>query len=293
MAYVPVDVYLVDTSPQANPIVGVVVRVYSQNGAMFFTQVSTDTNGHAGFLLPDSTTYQLRFYKFGVGFQNPWYMQVQPSPAVNSFTVSAELVTPPVPADARLCTAFGTFRRPDGSAAPYLDIQFIPKFKPLILDGSALLVERATVRTDCNGYVELNLIRGGQYDVTIQGLEDMQRYVNVPDAPNWNIADLLFPVVSQITFDPPGPLTVGVGQQIQVTPTVYTSDGNEDTCGAYDVAWSSDNPQVMGLNIAGGILTLNGLSAGTANIIAVRLDQTIVTIPPTPIQGIPMPVTVS
>lgn len=293
MAYVSVDIYLLDTSPQQNPISGVVCKVYSQDGKMVFTQVTTDDAGHVGFLLPDSTTYQVRFYKFGVSFQNPWYVQIQAAPAVNSFTVSADLVSPPVPSDARLCTAYGFFRGPDGSAAQYLSIHFIPKFKPLILDGSALLVERAIVRTDENGYVELNLIRGGQYDVTIQGLEDMLRCVNVPDAPNWNIADLLFPVVSLITFDPPPPYAISRDQQIQITPTVYTSDGNVDTRGTYDVAWSVDNPQVLGLSVAGGVITLLGIAAGSANILAVRLDQSIVTIPPTPIEGIPAPVTVS
>jgi len=293
MAYVPVDVILKDTSPQMDPISGVVCRVYSQDGRLFYTQVATDSQGHVGFLLPDSLTYQLRFFKFGVGFKNPLYIQVVPAPGTNIFDVGAELVTPPVPADARLCTAYGHFRRPDGSAAPYMDIHFIPKFKPLLLDGSALLVERAIVRTDENGYVELNLIRGGKYDVTIQGLEDMLRHVSVPDAPNWNLPDLLFPVVSRVTFYPDPPTSITVGQQIQLMPTVYTSDGNIDEGGSYDVIWSSDDPSILGLSLAGGVLTLHGNAVGTANVVAVQADQSIVTIPPTIIQGTPLMVMVS
>src|SRR5580692_9043562 len=112
MAYAPVDVFLQDTSPQKNPIVGAICRVYSQDAKIFYTQVATDSSGHAGFLLPDSLTYQVRFFQFGVSFKNPWYMQVVPetTPNPNTFTICAELCTPPVPADPRLCTAFGYFR---------------------------------------------------------------------------------------------------------------------------------------------------------------------------------------
>lgn len=293
MSYVPVDLFIRDTSPQKAPISGVVARIYSQDGKLFYTQVATDESGHVGLLLPESLTFQVRLFKFGVSFKNPWLIEVLPAPNANVFDAGADLVTPPVSADARLCVAYGHFRGPDGSAAAFLDIHFIPKFKPLLLDGSALLVERAIVRTDAKGYVELTLIRGGQYDVTIQGLEDMLRMINVPDAPNWNLPDLLFPVVSKITFDPPPPVALTVGQQVQITPTVFTSDGNIDDDGAYDVIWSSDDSTILGLTFAGGVLTLRGNAPGTANVIAVRADQSIVTIPPTLIQGIPLVVTVS
>jgi hypothetical protein len=293
MAFVPVDVYVSDTSPMGSPVSGVVCRVYTQDGSIFSTQTATDGDGHVGFMLSDGATYQLRFYKFGVSFTNPQYIAVVPAPGVNKFDVLAELVTPPVPADRRLCTAFGFFRTPDGSPAAKVDLHFLPKFNPLIVEGSAVLVERTIVRTDEKGYVEVNLFRNGQYDVMLQGMEDTQRRISVPDAPNVNLPDLLFPVVSLITFDPPGPYTLPVGEQMQLTPSVFTSDGNTDPLGnAYDVMWSSDNPDVLGLNLAGGVITLNGNSPGVANVIAKRSDLSIVRIPDLGIIGIPQLVTV-
>jgi hypothetical protein len=290
MSFAPVDLFLKDTSPLEHPIPDVVVRVLSFDGKLLYTQTFTDDSGRASFLLPDQATYQIRFYKFGLALPNPKFIEVLPAPGLNSFDVAAEVLAPPIPADARLCTCFGYFRNPDGSPADSVDMSFIPKFRPLLLDGSALLVERTIIRTDERGYAQVNLIRNGQYDVTLQGMEDMQRRINVPDAPNVNLPDLLFPVISQITFDPPGPYTLNVGDEMQLTPTVHTSDGN--TTNAYDVIWGTSDANVLGVLIAGGVITIRGGSIGIGYVTGTRADQTIVRIPDSPIIGVPLPVVV-
>lgn len=293
MSYQPADIYLSDTTPQENPILGVVVRVYSQDGAIFFTQVTTDGEGHVGLMLPAPATYQIRLYKFGVSLPNPTYLNVVDSPS-NSFDISAEILTPPIPADARLCTAFGYFRRPDGSPADSVDIHFIPRFKPLLLDGAALLTERAVVRTNEKGYVEINLVRHGQYDVTVEGLEDYQRHISVPDLANINLPDLLFPVVTQVLFDPPLPATLGIGDDFQSTPKVIFSDGNEPKHGTtYAIRWSSSNDHILAVMTAGGVLTLRGIAAGGAQVQGIRSDRSIVRIPEPGILGLPFSVAVS
>jgi len=290
MSFVPVDMFLKDTSPIKNPIPDVVVRVFSADGKMVFTQTLTNDDGKASFLLPDQATYQVRFYKFGLSLPNPKYIDVLPSPGVNSFDVAAEVLEPPIPLDVRLCTCFGFFRNPDGSPADAVDMAFIPKFRPLLLDGSAMLVERTIIRTDERGYAQVNLVRNGQYDVTVQGMEDMQRRINVPDAPNVNLPDLLFPVIDRITFDPPGPYTLNVGDEMQLTPTVHTTDGN--TTDTYDVIWGTSDANVLGVLLAGGIITIRGGSPGTGYVTGTRADQTIVRIPDSPIVGVPLPVVV-
>jgi hypothetical protein len=306
MAYVPVDVFVLDTTPQQLPVAGAIVRVFSQDGTMIFSQVETDSNGHAGFLLPDSTTFQFRFYKFQVSFTNPQYVVVQPlpvppapaNPTINSFNIAASLMPPPVSQDPRLCVAFGHFRNGDGSPQAAQVIHFIPKFKPLLVDGNAIMPEQIYEKTDCNGYLEVNLFKCGKYDVTVAGLEDYTVEISVPDLVNVNLPDLLFPVVQSIVFSPAPaappapPYTISVGQMLQLTPTVYLSDGNKDWKGQYDVVWSSDNPAIMGLQVAGGVLTLTGNYAGTANIVARRAHHKIVRIPDSPIVGVPINVTV-
>jgi hypothetical protein len=287
MAFENVDIYFKDND--GDPIPGIVVRVYSKDGKTFYTQGSTNVDGLAAFLL-NTQEYQLRFYKQHVGLPNPRYIEVLEGQS-NVFDLLGELITPPSAIDPRLCTAYGYFRRPDGTPAAHVDVHFIAKFKPLLLEGSAVVTERTTTRTDKDGYMQINLIRCGQYDVTVQGIEDEQRLISVPDAANVSLPALLFPVVDSITFDPPGPWTVAAGQEIQVTPTIHGSDGNE--LDDFDVIWSSSDSDVLAVLPAGGVLTLRGLSAGTASVEATRADQSIVRIPDTPIEGVPAVVTVT
>lgn len=294
MAYVPVNVKVVDSDPQQTPIAGVTVAVLSIDGRTVLTTAATDGFGVAEFLL-DIGNYQLRFYKQQVNFRRAVAVQVLDTPAINDFVVSGQSFIPPICLDQRLCVGYGFFRDVTGAPAANLEIQFIAKFMPLWLEGAGLLSERRAVRTDKTGYVQINLIRCAQYDVVIQGYEDNIRQISVPDEPNVNIPDLVFPIVSQIVFNPAGPYSLVVGVDQVVTPTVYSSD--ENTLSAIEVMsqvqWSVDDPTVAVVLPAAGTLTLRGLAPGSTTLRATRLDQTIVHIPDPGILGQPVPITVT
>lgn len=291
MTYENVDVYLKDKTPAANPVSGVVIKLMNQQGTLVFGMAVTDVNGQASFLLASDATYQLRFFKKQVNFSNPKYIFVISAPVApesNSFDVLCEPFVPPVSSDLRLCVASGFFRRPDGSTAPNVDMHFIAKFDPILLEGDAMLVERVTTRTDKNGYAQLSLVRCAQYDVTIQGFEDYSRTVYVPDQLSVNLPDLLFPVVDRIVFSPPPPFAVPLGDILTVTPTVIASDGRilEGTATA-DVQWSTSDRDTLGVAVSGATIVFTGIAAGTASVQASRSDTTIVRIPNTPISGVP------
>jgi hypothetical protein len=293
--YYPVDFFLTDTAPAATPLEGVVLRVYSADGKQFYTETLTDAQGHGGFLLDDSVPYQLRLYKYQVSFTNPvLFSVVNPiPPATNVFDLKGTPFVPPVAVDPRLCRASGFFRTATGAPAPNTDIHFIAKFNPLLLEGSAVLTERAINRTDERGFMQIDLIRCGQYDVTIQGMEDLFRSINVPDAPSVNLPDLLFPVISQITFNPPGPWTVTVGTDLVIFPTVIASDGEViPGTGPGAVVWGTDDPLVCAVLDNGQSLSLRAFKSGTTNLTAVRFDKTIVRYPDLPIVGQPVVITV-
>jgi hypothetical protein len=289
--YVPVNIYVVDSTPAANPVSGVLVRVFTQDGLTVITEATTDGTGLAGFMLASDFTYQVRFFKFQVSIKNPQFIQVLDPPAQNGFTVVATLLTPPLSQDPRLCVAFGYFRTVTGAPAPNTDIQFISKFDPLIMDGSAVTNERQIARTDQNGYVQIPLIRFGQYSVIVAGMEDLRRDISVPDAPNVNLADLIFPVVSEIIFTPTGPFTVHIGTDFQTTTQLVTSDENPDP-NSWDVIWSTDNPSVCAVLSGAPTLTLRGFQVGTCNLIAKRSNNTIIKIPDPGIIGIPQVINV-
>lgn len=293
MSNEPVNVYLVDNTLAASPIAGVVVKVFSQNGATVIGQQITDGTGLAAFLLPSGVTYQLRFYKQQVNVKNPQYITVLAAPATNNFTVVGELFSPPVSTDPRLCMCYGFFRTIYGGPAQNLDCHFIAQFKPLLLEGAGVLTERAIERTDANGYMQIPLIRNGQYLVTIQGFEDVQRVISVPDALNANLPDLLFPVVGTVVFNPVGPFVVAVGADVVTTPTVMATDGQilEGVAGS-DVQWSVDDPTIAAVIPSATTLTLRGLSSGTTNLRATRLNTSIVRYPDPGILGVPVVITV-
>lgn len=291
MSYYNIDFFVTDTSPMANPIAGVVLRVYSVDGKTFYTEVITDEEGHGGFLLDDSVEYTLRLYKFQVSFVNPQRFAV--TPEENTFDVQGVIVTPPVAVDPRLCRASGFFRRGTGAVAKNVDIHFIPKFKPLLLDGAAVLTERDITRTDANGYAQIDLIRLGQYDVTIQGMEDMTRTISVPDAPSVNLPDLLFPVVSQIVLSPVGPYIVTIGTDLTITPTITTSDGAVLTgTGAGAVVWGTGDPTVAAVLDNGATLALRALGLGSTSLTAERFDKSVIRYPDIQITGVPVAITV-
>jgi hypothetical protein len=297
MAYQTVDFYINDTTPQKNPVAGVTVKILSVDGTIVYGLTTTDVNGHAGFLLPDSQSYQARFFKFSVSFINPQLFAVLPTPLTppqtNSFNILAEIVVPPVPNDPRLCTAFGYFRDITGAPQRNADIQFIARFDPTLVDGAGVLKERKRIRSDKNGYCQVNLFRNAHYDCTIAGEEDITRKIRVPDAPNVNLPDLIFPVVESVITTPPGPFSISVGQELMIGLLVYASDGECLGTAICDVLYSTSNQSVLSFNIYKDGMTLIGVGPGVAQINMRRANRSIVHIPDTPILGQPLVVIVS
>lgn len=289
MSHEAVDIYVMDQL--GDPISGVVVRFFDADGTALETQGVTDANGLASFLLPSGTS-TVRCYKFAVAFGGPALIVVLEGQN-NAFNLYGSAVVRPVASDLRLCTACGFFRRENGSPHANVDIHIVAKFDPLLLDGSAVMPSRLSVRTDINGWAQVNLIRNGQYDVTIQGDRDLMRMVTVPDEGSVNLPDLLFPVVDRVEFDVATPWTISMGSSLDVVPTVYLSDGRVLGGSARsDVVWSSSDSAVVQVVTNMDKLTLQGLSPGVAEISATRRDHTIIRIPDSPIVGQPVSVAV-
>jgi hypothetical protein len=125
----------------------------------------------------------------------------------------------------------------------------------------------------------VNLFRNGKYNCTIQGEEDVVRRIVVPDAPNVNLPDLLFPVVSQIVLTPPGPYTVAHGTELPVGMVVYGSDGENLGLAFGDIMVSTSDNDVLSFAFSPGGLVLIGIAPGTAQILVKRADMSIIRIP--------------
>lgn len=297
-SYESVNLYVFDKDVPSSPLAGVVVRVLNQAGLAVYGQTNTDADGLAGFLLPAPATYQVRLYRFGTALPNPSYIEVLEAPVdeVNDFTLYGSPTIYPEATDPRLCMASGFFRTPSGGVGRNVDMHFIAKFDPIILDGAAILTERVTARSDDRGYAQFTLIRCAEYDVTVEGIENFYLSVSVPDQPWVNLPDLLFPRVKTVEFTPAvdaGVITIASGDEVQYEVRVGTTDRRWLADLTSDVSWAVDDPAVASITLTATTVLIQGLAAGSTTLRATRKDLSIITIPDTAITGVPVVITVT
>lgn len=300
MSFELVTLTLTDDDPAETPVEGVVVRVFDSTGINFIMQGTTDAQGQVVFNLLAPVSYQARYFKPKFSLypvQNFSVLEAPVAPDTNEFLVKGHVFKPPEAVHPRLCRCSGFFLKPNGAPAPNHDLQFIAKFDPILFEGDAMLKERVSGRTDDSGYFEVDLVRCGKYDVTVEGFEDQLRCITVPDYPSSNLPDLLFPVIERVDLDPPGPYAIGIGvaNEIEITPTVWSSSGLQlPGTALVDVLWRISDTNVASVEATATKLILRGLAVGTAELQALRADSSIIRIPNTPVQGdVPAAISVS
>ena len=233
---VPANFYVVDATPQANPIAGVAVGIYDPTT---FAQVAlgvTDAGGRASFLLPGSGAgqpYEARLFKMGFLFTNPQLIQVyEPEvPATpNGFqAVGTQVGVFGVPLDPRVCRVVGRFlnyqNQPvaNGLVRFAQDVDLLKK-TPKVIDGNAIMPSAMEVQTDQNGFVVVDLVRGGEFFVAFAGEDDETWNIKIPDRPTVNLLDLIHPYPVALTWSDPGPVFVTPGQLLLIDVTVMFSD---------------------------------------------------------------------
>lgn len=294
MAFETVTLLTLNDDPAATPLEGVVVRVFDASGTYFQTQSTTDEDGRAVFTLLSPLSYQLRFFREKVSLRQPVQINVSTVPGENIFIARGHLYQPPEAVHPRLCRCSGFFRNLDNSAAREHAIHVNTVFDPLLFEGNAMLTERLMQRTNEAGYVEFDLVRNGQYTVTVEGFEDTLRVITIPDAPSANLPDLIFAVVDHVEFTPPGPWLLAQGERLTVTPRVWTSDGRVlPGIASQDVQWTTSDPHVAAVCYAGTSLELRAMAPGVSDLRCVRTDASIVRIPNPAVQGVPLTITVA
>lgn len=317
MAAETVRIYAVDEA--GDPLDGVLVRFFDDTDT-FVTQQYTSIVGadaYAEVTLDGddpAINYTIRLSKTGVAFdgqlgddsKTPQSISVY-SPAsaapngTNYFDVQGQTFTRPVASDPRLCRCSGYFFDHSGRPLADMDVHFIaiclnesqPPMTPMIIDGNAVMSDKIITRTDENGYLQIDLYRTGHYSALVQGFEHSRRVIVVPDSPSVNLIDLLFPVVSEITFDP-DPVTLSLNSFVDVTLTIKSSDGQTLDSTGQDVTFASSDPSVATIQLLDtGELRIFGYGAGQTYVTATRSDTSIVSIPEQPVTYSPLSVTVS
>lgn len=318
MAVETVRVYATDES--ANALDGVLVRFFDA-GDSFVTQQYTSIVGNDAYaevsLDGDDppTSYTIRLSKTGVAFdgslgddsKTPQSIAVySPETAApngnNYFNVQGQTFSLPTAPDPRLCRCSGYFVDMQGQPLKNFNVHIAAinpssnvdgqEFSPLIVDGLGVMKDKLLLRSDDRGYMTVDLFREGCYNVLVQGFEQSRRIIVVPDLSAINLIDLLFPVVSEVTFTP-NPATVAAGSYTDVTLTVKASDGQTLDPADQDVTFTTGDETVATVQVVDGNLRVMGIAAGTTQITAARSDDSIVSIPSQPVTYTPLDVTVT
>lgn len=286
-----IRISVLDDTISPAPVDGVVVRFFDSTGTTLITEATTGAvdPGTAEVTLDaedPAVVYQLRFFKAGLAIRSPLYIDaLSPPPlAGNNFEVTATVFTLPVATDPLLCRCSGFVRGANGHVKRGVDLNFILQQNPVMAGADVVLGERIDVRSDSIGFVSTDLLRGASYYATVEGHQDVQREVLVPDRSSLNIGHLLFPIVARITYDVV--LSVPVNDDLEVVPTVTATDyrvlwGTADA----DLSYSTDDESIATVSVEEDKLVIHGISAGTTILRVERLDPSLTYSPDPGISG--------
>lgn len=233
-----VVITVLDTEVSPQPIEGVIVTVYDSVDSVEQAQATTNSSGQAVFTLPGTTgsgiTYEVRAFKLGVRFANPFGIQVQePVVSTNTFNLTGLLLTLPASTDPRVCRCTGRFLGFDNKPLCGVMVRLFEKGDvgeqvPKIVDGNLISQSAVEYHTDKDGYVHIDLLRTGEYYVSFAGEEDVNWEILVPDQASVNLIDLMFPQPVTLTWDqtvaPGNAVSLAVGTTLSVPFTILFSD---------------------------------------------------------------------
>jgi hypothetical protein len=299
----PVDFFLFDTSPSPVAVPGVVVTVLNSVTSVVITQGTTDSSGHVGFMLDDAI-YEIRVFKSG-WTSTVAQAQVDHTATTNKFNITIQnLITLPAATDPRLCRCTGRFVdfANKGQKTP-VRISCVSEsgFQiPKVVDGNMVFQQDMAFTTDELGVLSVDLFRNGQYWIVFGGEDDVTWNIVVPDVAAVNLIDLIHPFPVALTWDqtdaPGNAVTVPVGQTVQVHVSLTFSDYEVKTEGLDQ--WviftnSDDTIMQLGLQAVSGIIVVEGLAPGTAQVTASQVPGLLPNrIPASMLTSTPLSVTV-
>jgi len=306
---VPVDIYVKDQGPVPAPISGVFVAALDPTTFALVATAMTDVNGRAAFSLPGTltpgTSYELRFFKLGVIFQNPKQILVEDPPVTtNKYDMSGTLLTLPVATDPRVCRCTGRFMSFSNTPIAGATVRFMAKAEsglqvPKIVDGNIISAESFASKTDADGFLTVDLIRTAQYYVTFSGEDDVVWNILVPDQSSANLIELIHPAPVLLKWDaleaPLNAVSVQVGETKVIPFIIVYSDYEETAKGATRwIKFINGDDTKMSVGYSDGQVSVEGIAVGVANVTTEMLpDLKPVRVPAYNITAPPLVVTVT
>ncbi len=278
---VPVNIVISDTELVPQPIAGVVVQALDPNTSALIAQSISDVTGTAAFLLPGQN-YEVRFFKLGAIFKNPLAISVlEPLPTgkTNNFVVSGVLVGTLSPAiDPRLCRVQGRLMNFSNQPVRHATVRIMAKGEtggeqPKYVDENLISSSEMTFKTDRDGFISIDLLRTGNFEIVFSGEDDMEWPIYIPDQPYALWGDLINPYPVSIAWDqtvaPGNIVSLSVGQSLVVPFTALFSNTVVPLYGMskwVDFFSSDTTNMILGLQQADMGVLLSAVGVGTASI---------------------------
>jgi hypothetical protein len=314
-------VTLTTIDPYAVPIEEVRIRLYDEND-IFITEVDSGPTGEVALVLQGDPSpgkdYYARLLKDGwIAEEGPTQVVKVLDPVVppltNTFDFTFRQPQLDESQDPKMCMLTGYFVDASGRGLKGVGIRFRPRLSepecklgglpfpstPTLLSGKAIIAESHFV-TDSNGRVQLELPRGGLFDVLVNGLEtpgnQILELVTVPDAPVACLEDILWPYVTGVTYAPTS-VSLLVDEEVDVEVSVEASNGYSMDGGDYGafLEFSLSDDTVAEMTVVDGTIKLRGLQAGSTSVQVARVDGSLAPRLPSanPLNVTPLTVTVS
>jgi hypothetical protein len=269
---------LYDNLSPSSLLESVIVRVFSQDGSSFVTQGETGSDGSLVLDLPDAT-YWVRFYKSGYSFASKLYCVVDSTAVSNSFDIEGGDLTELPPSGASgICRVSGYVIGAGGAPSAHIpNILFATTSKVRVMGGNIIGTEKVSAKPNDQGYIEVELIQGVQYDCTMTVYRDEVIPVVVPDKQACNITELLYPTGGAITglADIAGTVDVKVSIDIQcytssgvALPMVLEEGEGYTSAGSFFLTNGDD----LLVELSGTELSVTGAKAGTYTVTIETMD---------------------
>lgn len=310
MGAVTVNLAVLDNQGTPAPVDGVLFRIFDDSD-VFVTEVSTGNvtpgSGVADVTLDGTaspgTEYIVRLYKAGLSFSGGPTQRIQildplVPPETNIFDFEALLPVVNASQDPQMCRITGRLVDDSLRPLPNKRVDFIRHQGRLsgVVSGFSssqdpqvirdnILVAPVAIQTDSDGRVDVELPRGGIFEVRIQGYQlpgwatdGAVRLIEVlvPDQSAIELMELLYPFVEEVNFDP-NTASVAVGESAEIGLTVTGSNEQDITAMTALVAlldFTVDDEAIAQIKIEEEKLLVYGVAVGSAVITVTRKDGT-------------------
>jgi hypothetical protein len=270
-----VNILVTSDGTTPSPIAGAVVSIVDPaTNLALVARATTNSSGIAGFDIPDGV-YELRLYKRNVVFGGPVAITVLGNGA---YTVTGTLMLLPVATDPLLCRCTGRFVGFSGQPLANVTLVFTQRgdtenIVPRVFDSQLVGQSDLIAHTNTEGFITLDLIRTGEFKLSISG-EELVWDFRVPDRSSANLIDLLHPQPVSLTWDPTlapaNAITVQVGQTITVPVSLVLSNYEVLNNGATELwlAYLNSDSIIAPAAIGDAGMEVTGGAVGTAQISA-------------------------